>query len=215
MTIRTIAPTLMLAAALIAPAFAQTPAPRAPATPRTVTPTAPPAAPAAPGEPAPPVPPPAPPAAGASSPAASVPIRRRVGQPVNIKIDVTITDQNGAAPAVKKTVAVVTADGLMGRIRSTANYRAIGNTPLNVDAEPEILSDGKIRVRVNLQYSLPGNIGTGQPDAVSGAGPLLATEIQENLSLVLESGKPIIAAQSADPVGDRQVTIEVKATILK
>ena len=201
MTIRTIAPTLMFAATLIAPAFAQTPAPRAPATPRSATPPVPPAAPAAPGEPAPPVPPPAPP--------------RRVGQPVNIKIDVTITDQNGAAPAVKKTVAVVTADGLMGRIRSTANYRAIGNTPLNVDAEPEILSDGKIRVRVNLQYSLPGNIGTGQPDAVSGAGPLLATEIQENLSLVLESGKPIIAAQSADPVGDRQVTIEVKATILK
>jgi hypothetical protein len=32
---------------------------------------------------------------------------------------------------------------------------------------------------------------------------------------VLESGKPIVAAQSADPVGDRQVTIEVKATILR
>jgi hypothetical protein len=135
---------------------------------------------------------------------------------VNVKIDVTITDQkSGETPVVKKTVSVVTADGLMGRIRSMANYRNIGNTPLNVDAEPEILSDGKIRVRVNLQYSLPGSVGTAQPDAVSGAGSLLATEIQENLSLVLESGKPLVAAQSADPVGDRQVTIEVKATVLK
>jgi hypothetical protein len=33
--------------------------------------------------------------------------------------------------------------------------------------------------------------------------------------LVLENGKPLVAAQSADPVGDRQVTVEVKATILK
>ena len=33
--------------------------------------------------------------------------------------------------------------------------------------------------------------------------------------MILESGKAMIAAQSADPVGDRQVTVEVKATILK
>lgn len=196
MTVRTIATTLALFAALAAPTLAQTPrAPLGPSAPQA------PKAPETPRAPQAPKTPEAPP--------------RKAGQPVNIKIDVTITDQNGAAPTVKKTVSVVTADGLGGRIRSTANYRAIGNTPLNVDAEPEILSDGKIRVRVNLQYSLPGNVGTGQPDAVSGAGALLATEIQENLSLVLENGKPIIAAQSADPVGDRQVTIEVKATILK
>jgi hypothetical protein len=31
----------------------------------------------------------------------------------------------------------------------------------------------------------------------------------------LENGKSMVAAQSADPIGDRQVTVEVKATILK
>ena len=46
-------------------------------------------------------------------------------------------------------------------------------------------------------------------------GSLQKTSIQETLSLILESGKPVVAAQSADPVGDRQVTIEVKATILR
>ena len=193
-----------LAVALAASAGAQTTTPRAPATPRSQTtprmaiPPAPPAPPAAPGEPAPPVPPPPPP--------------RRAGQPVNVKVDVTITDQSdSAAPASKKTVSVVTADGLGGRIRSVANYSAL-NTPLNVDVEPEILSDGKIRVRINLQYTLPRR---GQEPEVTSAGTLRVTEIQENLSLVLENGKPLIAAQSADPVGDRQVTIEVRATVLR
>ena len=204
MTIRLLVTSLTLAAALGATTLAQTPAPKAPAAPRSATPAppAPPAPPAAPGEPAPPPPPPAPP--------------RRAGQPVNIKVDLTITDQGrtDAAP-LKKTVSIVTGDGLNGRIRSVANYSGAGNTPLNVDAEPEILSDGKIRVRVNLQYSLPGNLGSGQPAEVPGAGTLRVTEIQENLSVILENGKPIVAAQSADPVGDRQVTIELKATILK
>jgi hypothetical protein len=209
MTIRTFAATLTLVVGIAAPAWPQStpaarptqPTPRTQATPRLPVPPAPPAPPAAPGEPVPPPPPPAPP--------------RRAGQPVNVKIDVTITDAGRTEmPTTKKTVSVVTGDGLNGRIRSTANYSGIPVVPLNVDAEPEILADGKIRVRVNLQYSLPGNTG-GQPAQVAGAGELRFTEIQENLSLVLENGKPIIAAQSADPVGDRQVTIEVKATVLK
>jgi hypothetical protein len=205
MTIRTLAAGIALVVAFAASAAAQTTTPRAPATPRSQAtsrapiPPAPPAPPAAPGDPAPPAPPPPPPP-------------RRGGQPVNVKVDVAITDQSdSAAPASKKTVSVVTADGLGGRIRSVANYSAM-NTPLNVDVEPEILSDGKIRVRINLQYTLPRR---GQEPEVTSAGTLRVTEIQEDLSLVLENGKPLVAAQSADPVGDRQVTIEVKATVLR
>src|SRR5438445_2559855 len=81
---------------------------------------------------------------------------RRTGQPVNIKVDVTISDQvSGAAPAVKKTVSVVTGDNMNGFIRSNAFYSELGPVPLNVDTEPEILADGKIRLRINLQYDLP------------------------------------------------------------
>ena len=144
-----------LASALVlafsAAAFAQPPrppaAPQAPGQPGVPPPSppatlAPPAAPPAtlvpPAAPAPPPPPPAPPEP------------RLAGQSVNIRVDVTITDQRGGAPPLKKTVSVVTADGMGGRIRSQANYAEIGNVPLNVDAEPFILPDGKIRVRVNL-----------------------------------------------------------------
>ena len=48
-----------------------------------------------------------------------------------------------------------------------------------------------------------------------GAGSLRTTGIHENLAMILDNGKPLVVAQSADPVGDRQVTIEVKATILR
>ncbi len=35
------------------------------------------------------------------------------------------------------------------------------------------------------------------------------------MTVILESGKPMLVSQSADPIGDRQVTVEVTATILK
>ena len=152
----------------------------------------------------------------APAPQANVTVQppRRNGQSVNIKVDVTISDQRGGTAALKKTVSVVTADRNTGFIRSTANYSQLGPVPLNVDTEPELLPDGKIRLSVNLQYDLPGGAATSSPDA-NVSGPLRVTQIRENLAVILESGKPLVVAQSADPVGDRQVTIEVKATQLR
>ena len=147
------------------------------------------------------------------TPAPAPPAPRREGQPVNIKVEVTITDQRGGREALKKTVTVVTGDELAGFIRSSANYTGIGPVPLNVDIQPRLLADNKIRLILNLQYNLPA-ASVGAVD-VAGAGTLRTTEIHENLALIVESGKPIVAAQSADPVGDRQVTVEVKATILR
>ena len=40
-------------------------------------------------------------------------------------------------------------------------------------------------------------------------------QIRDAVTMILESGKALIVAQSADPVSDRQVTVEVKATILR
>ncbi len=142
---------------------------------------------------------------------AAAPAPRRTGQPVNIKVDVTISDQPGTAPATKKTVSVVTGDNMNGFIRTEANYAGgPGNVFLNIDVEPEILADGKIRPRVALQYDRPG----APPNEGGGRVPF-KTQIRENLALILESGKALVATQSADPAVDRQVTIEVKATILK
>jgi hypothetical protein len=150
----------------------------------------------------------------AAAPQVEPPRRERpTGQAVNIKVDVTITDQHSGAPPLKKTVSVVTGDAMSGFIRSQATYSAIGEVPLNIDTEPFLLPDGKIRLRVNLQYDLPGSVSPQGEMPI--AGTLRRTAIRENLALILESGKALVAAQSADPVGDRQVTIEVKATVLR
>ena len=139
--------------------------------------------------------------------------RRREGQPVNVKVDVTVTDQRGSATPLKKTITIVVADSMGGRIRSSAESTGGFNMPLNVDAEPQILADGKIRLMLNLQYDLPSG-GAGS-EAPTGVGVIRRTQLQENLPLVLENGKSMVVAQSADPISDRQVTVEVKATILK
>ncbi len=191
----------IFALSLSAPTFAQSQ--REPQTPRTPRPATAPAAPAG-QPPTPVVTPVAPPAA------------RREGQPINVKVEVTITDQRGGTPALKKTVTVVTGDNMNGFIRSSANYSNIGNVPLNVDTEPQLLTDGKIRLRVNLEYDLPAPAAIGPAEGVAATERTLrVTQIRENLALILENGKSIVAAQSADPVGDRQVTIEVKATVLR
>jgi hypothetical protein len=188
----------------------QTPPPQSPPSPRAPAPGRPAAAktPGAPEQ----QPPPPPPAPLAGTPREA----QRQGQPINVRVDVTITDQRGGAGPVKKTVTVVTGDGLGGLVRSSTLLPApIGSVPLNVDVDPMILPDGKIRLRVNLQYDLPAMTpAAAQPDAGGGPAPLRTT-IQETLVLILESGKPMIATQSADPVSDRQETVEVKATILR
>jgi hypothetical protein len=178
------------------------PLPQSPATPRPAK---------APGVPAQ-QPPPPPPAPLAATPREA----QRQGQPVNVRVELTITDQREGEASLKKTVTVVTGDGLGGLVRSSGTYPRIqGDVPLNVDTEPMILPDGKIRLRVNLQYDLPGEtLAAAQPDANRSPTPF-RTSLHETLALILESGKPMIATQSADPVSNRQVTVEVKATVLR
>jgi len=137
---------------------------------------------------------------------------RREGQPINIKVEFTITDQRGGGPAIKRTLTVVVADNMSGQIRSQSEVVGSGPVPLNIDTQPELLTDGKIRLGFNLQYDWPAPLEPSGPPA---RGTVMKTTMHDSVSLILESGKPMIAAQSADPIGDRQVTVEVKATIMK
>jgi hypothetical protein len=175
------------------------------------------AATAAAQQPAPPAnaPKPAPPPAATQPAPATKPAppseEPRAGSPINVKVDVTITDQRGNVPAVKKTVTIVTADGNPGRVRTQATFNGLPEIPLNVDVTPRILGNGRIRLGLGLIYELPVSQDT-QPTA---GRNLIKTAIQENLSVNLDDAKPLVVAQSADPVSDRQVIVEVRATILK
>jgi hypothetical protein len=205
MTTRTLALTALLACATVGPALAQTPAP---STPPGTAPRARGATPPSTAEPRLAIPPGE---ARATTPAA--PERpRREGQPLNVKVDLTLTDQRGGAAAIKRTVTVLTADGYTGSIRTQSSvFGTSGPVPLNVDASPILLADGKIRLMINLQYDWPAApVENNVP-----RGTVLSTSLHDQLAMIVESGKSLIVAQSADPVGDRQVTVEVKATILK
>ena len=106
---------------------------------------------------------------------------------------------------------MLAADGYTGSIRTQSQVIQVGAVPLNVDASPTLLADGKIRLGINLQYDWPAR--APRPD--SARGTVVSTSLHDQLMMILESGKSMIVAQSADPIGDRQVTVEVKATILR
>ena len=174
-----------------------------------------------PNQPRPIAQPPQPP----SPPQVGVVVPPREGQSFNIKVDVTISEQIGTSAPVRKTVSVVSGDNMPGFVRSEATFSGGTPAPLNVDIEPRVLPDGKIRLGLSVRYDLPAppNIATdsagrlveSQPPVRSALGNLTRTEVRQNLKVVLENGKPLMISQSADPISDRQVTIEVKATILK
>lgn len=157
-------------------------------------------------------------APAAPTPAPPATLIRREGQAVNVKVEFTLTDQRtgGAAP-VKRTVSMVVADGRTGQIRSVSEVIGIsgGNVPLNIDASPELLADGKIRLGFNLQYDWPAPLEQSDRGGAPARGTVTKTAMHDSATLIVESGKSMVAAQSADPIGDRQVMVEVKATVLR
>jgi hypothetical protein len=129
------------------------------------------------------------------------------GQPVNIRFDVTIIDEGGPQPS-RKTVSVTVADRQSGLVRSAVAVLGMpGVVPVSLDALPMLERDGRIRARLTLEYSpRPG----GDPKE-----PSRPVEMRLSFGIILENGKPVVAAQAADPVTDRRVRVEVTATVLK
>ncbi len=207
MTVRSIVVATVCSFVLIAnPVLAQAPQPPQPQGGRPGQPAPRPGVPPPPPQPGqpdqpPPLPPPPP-----------QPPARVEGTMQNVRIDVTITDQRGGAAPVKKTISVVAADGMLNRIRSSSNFGGnLGDVPLNVDVVPVLRPGGKIRLQLTVQYDLPA-----PPSADGQKGPFpQRTAISENINTILEDGKSMVVAQSADPVSDRQVTLEVKGTVMK
>ena len=133
------------------------------------------------------------------------------GQLVNLRLEFTVTDQIGAAPPVRKTITMNVADGESGRIRTNAEVfrknTAPTFVPLSVDAEPRI-EGGKIRLRASLDYQLLKD--APEPDMPAGK-----TSIAQSVTAILNDGVATVLSQSADPLTDRKVTLEVKATIVR
>ena len=129
----------------------------------------------------------------------------------NVRVDITLSDLGGAGtPATSKTVTITTNDGKFGKLRTQVTSRAYGAAPLNVDVRPVVRTGGQILLHLTLEYSQGRN-----PDADGNPDRIMAVSLNQSAVLLLENGKPLTLSQSADPIGDRKVTVEVKATVLK
>ena len=161
--------------------------------------------------------------APALAPAKAAPAEQAL--PVNIRIEVNITDQIGSGPAARKVVSMIVGDRQNTSIRSSASVPVkvptiVGNqmaqsytyrnVTINVDARPTIFykEPNKILVTFGLEYFPKPSGGAEEME------PGMAS-INERLGLIFESGKPVIVSQAADPTSDRKITVEVTATILK
>ena len=131
---------------------------------------------------------------------------RGSGQPVNVRLDLTITDQTGPGEPLKKVVTMVVADHNTGSIRSTGSVRTQGRVQINVDARPQILPSGAIRLSLGLEYN-PRTLGNDAPTEWS--------SLNEQIGVVLQAGKPLVVSQAADPASDRKISVEVLATVMK
>jgi hypothetical protein len=137
------------------------------------------------------------------------------GLPVNIRIDVAITDQVDPGAPAKKVVSMIVADRQRNNIRSSGNIRTNGfpqNFTLNVDAHPTIMPNAGNRI--SLEFGLEYLPKSGTPPASDTSNPGTSL-LNERLVVLLESGKPVLVSQAADPISDRKITVEVTATILK
>jgi len=127
----------------------------------------------------------------------------------NVRVEFTLTDQQTGVPTVNKTVMLTTSNRQWGRIRSQITSRIYGGAPLNVDARPTVTQDGRISLELTIEYSQGRN-----SEVEANSDRIVQVSINESLTALLENGKPLLVTQSADPISDRKVTVEVKATIL-
>jgi len=130
-------------------------------------------------------------------------------QMVNIRVELAITETIGSNPPVRKTVFLITQSGSRGSVRSTMS-RPGGSIGLNVDARPSVQKDGRVSLGLTFQYS-----PELAPGGASADDNLRPPDLNESMEIFLVDGKPLLISQSADPKGDRKVTVEVTATVVK
>lgn len=153
-----------------------------------------------------------PPVKGATVKAAPAP--EPAPQPVNIKVEIAITDQIGPGEPTRKTVSMIVNDRQSNSIRSSGSFRSPGSSvthgvTLNVDARPTILTKENNRISLNLGLEyLPKSPAATELEPGS-------SSLNERIVVLLDSGKPVVVSQAADPVSDRKITVEVTATIIK
>lgn len=114
----------------------------------------------------------------------------------------------------QKSVSLLVANRRSGRIRTqrvgpevlAQNSVTLANYVLNLDADVAAYRNGNVSVSMTFEYRPPQ-----ATESTTGSPPSL----NETLQVVLKDGQKLLVSQSADPVNDRKVTVELTATVMK
>jgi len=179
------APSSMPAIAAAPEAVPLPPAAAMPQTPKAAPAPAPaPVAPVAPAAPAPP---------------------RPMGQLVNVRIDVTLSDSRGTAKVLTMTVA----DGESGMNRTTSLMppgSGSSDYSFNADARPSLVGN-KIRLGLTADAVVPVDVDK------AGGPPVIRLAMRQSQTVILNDGDSVEIARAADPVSDRVFILSVKVKI--
>ncbi|MGE0040640.1 MAG: hypothetical protein AB7H88_11925 [Vicinamibacterales bacterium] len=129
-------------------------------------------------------------------------------QAVNVHLEFTIIDIVGDEAPRRKVVSMLAADQTMGRVRAANQSGPDSDLQLNIDARPSLLGDGRIRVEMTVQHNSPGGGATTEER-------YRPTTLNESLVVFLRPGEATAVSQAADPVSNRRISVEVKATVRK
>jgi hypothetical protein len=139
---------------------------------------------------------------------------------VNVKLELTISDQSGGGQPVHKTISMLIADWGGGKVRSAGYIANENNTPihnvgLNADAEVRLVTDDKIRATITIEFTSAPASTTPISGPDTPRSPRAPTTLNETVTVLLTSGKSTVITQSADPLSDRRVTVAATATIVR
>lgn len=134
-------------------------------------------------------------------------------EPVNVQVEVTISEQGGTGPAVAgnngtRSISAAAADGYRSSVRSGSKVRigeGFTDVGLSLDIRAFVVPPNKARVEIGFEST--------SIDDSNNRTMLPGTRITQ--TVVLESGKPVVLSQTTDPLTGRKTTVEAKATILK
>jgi hypothetical protein len=164
---------------------------------------------------------PAQPTPAPAAAAQPVKVPEPLGQALNITLELTITDQGGSGAPTKKTISMIVADRQNGSIRSRGRVGPGRDVTINVDARPVISKDNVIRLDLGLEYQPVVDDRTAAAASATPSNPpgfppeASYSNLNQRISVLLESGKPLVISQAADPGSARQISVEVKATIAR
>ena len=126
------------------------------------------------------------------------------GDPVNVRYEITIRETGGMQTS-PKTVNLVLAMNEQSSVRANGLAASRASHALNVDVMPMNLRDNRVRTRIVFEY-------TPSRENVQGPPPF---SMRQTLNVWLDSGKPLVVSEAADPVSDRRFTVSVTATVIR